>query len=443
MGLDSSVELNAVSALPVLSAAAALAGAQHYLAQGQGLAAVQMLQTALEHAPNDIELLLGLGVAWRFVGQIESAATAFLRCLSLDAQRADAQVYLGMIRLAQNDQQQGWPLYQARWRAPYWTEKLRYPAPALWKGQVSSGMRLLLWAEQGFGDALQFVRYAPWLLALLRTQGASLSLEVPANLLVLVRTTWPFMDIAATGEIQGRFDAHLPLMDLPHLWGGLGAGHLPYQAMPVPYLSALPDPLPTQRGALAPQWRAVEAKPLHVGRVGIVWQGRFSHPDDYWRSINPRLLDPLFAVPGVRWVSLQKQDALSPLQQAKGAYPDWLPDDLAQCQNFSDSASIVNDLDLVISIDSAMAHLAGALGRPVWLLLPKITDWRWQLSDSVAAQSGNEQAQEITPWYPSMRLFRQIDSDASWSPLIARVAAALTHWCARRAQKIKNGLGDG
>lgn len=379
----------------------ALDQARTCLRNGDGEQALQLMHAALAGAPDNPAVHVGLGVALRFAGQIEAAAQAFTRVLSLQANRADAQVYLGMIRLAQGRQSEGWPLYQARWRDVNWTDKLRYPEQHLWQGQFRRGLRLLLWGEQGLGDILQFARYAPWLLRQLQNQGATLVLEVPAQLCSLLRTSWPCMDIAVTGQSRGHFDCHLPLMDLPRIWGNqVGPGGLPWQPLRSPYLSALPDLLAQHRGAMPVASGLQTHPPL---RAGLAWQGRPTHPDDRWRSIHPRQLQALFAVPGIRWVSLQK-DATH--------HPSWLPQDLALCQDFADTARIVDGLDLIISIDSSMAHLAAALGKPVWLLLPKVVDWRWQLTG------------ESTPWYPSMRLFRQAH-DESWDQVASRVASVL------------------
>jgi hypothetical protein len=383
---------------------ATLGRAQALLAEGDGAQALSIMQAAALAAPDNAAVMSGLGVALRFNGQLEDAALAFSRAIEQQPRRADAKVHLGMIRLAQGRQKEGWPLYAARWQHPHWTEKLRYPAASLWLGQVTPGMRLLLWGEQGYGDILQFCRYAPWLLRALRAQGASLALEVPVPLCGLLRAAWPFMDVLAAGAARGRFDAHLPLMDLPHRYGDqVGDGGLPYMPMPHPYLSALPDPLATRRGALFGGTPQDGAPPL---RVGIAWQGRATHPDDRWRSIRPEQLQALFDVPGVRWVSLQKDAGPS------GAHPSWLPDEMAQCRDFSDTARILDGLDLVVSIDSALAHLAGALGKPVWLLLPKVADWRWGLSG------------DTTPWYPGMRLLRQGAAE-TWPRVAARAGAAL------------------
>jgi hypothetical protein len=201
--------------------------------------------------------------------------------LQLEPERADAQVYLGMIRLAQDRQEEGWPLYQARWRAPHWPERLRYPLDALWECRVRAGTRLLLWCEQGLGDTLQFARYAPWLQHLLQAQGASLVLEVPQPLLGLLQANWPALEIAALGQVHGHFDAHLPLMDLPNRWGGTGPGLLPYQPRATPYLSLPPGTAGSLLGIPCPTARPTPAAPLL--NVGVVWQGRPAHPDDCLR----------------------------------------------------------------------------------------------------------------------------------------------------------------
>ena len=386
-----------------LSLAQRLKSAQNYLAAGQGDKAVEIMKATSHDFPNNAVVSTGLGVAYRFKGDIFQAEIAFLKALALEPGKPDAQVYLGMIRLAQGQQEEGWQLYQARWRNSNWVEKLRYPQESLWQGEIKPGLRLLLWSEQGFGDTIQFARYAPWLLRLLVKNRARLVLEVPRPLHSLFCATWPFMDIVCHGEAQGHFDAHLPLMNLPACWGNkVGNGGLPYLPMPGPYLSALPDTYAQARAvpALTSQTQTFR----QLLRVGITWQGRPTHPDDHFRSIEIKKLQALFEVPGICWVSLQKDTA---------NHPTWLPESLIHCQNFSATARVVNSLDLIISIDSAVAHLAGALGRPVWLLLPKLADWRWGLHG------------ENTPWYPTMRLFRQ-ESSEGWLELASRVALALT-----------------
>lgn len=375
---------------PISGTDTALTQAQSALASGNGERAAQVLQEALTTQPEQPSLYVGLGVALRFTGKFDEAATAFERALALQPTHAQAAVYLSMIRLAQGRQSEGWPLYEARWRSPHWPEKMRYPMEARWQGFVApltKGQRLLLWGEQGFGDVIQFARYVPWLAQQLQAQGANLVVEVPTPLHRLLQNTWPALTIAPQGQLRGHFDAHLPMMDLPRLWGNcVGEQGLPYLPEPLPYLRATP--------------RTDTSTNL---RVGIAWQGRPTHPDDKWRSIAVSALDVLKDVPSIQWVSLQRDTA----------QPAWLQGGIENCADFADTASLVNTLDLVISIDSAVAHLAAALGRPVWLLLPPIADWRWGLEDS------------DTPWYPGMRLIRQA-GDEDWSAVLRRVVQTLT-----------------
>lgn len=377
--------------------------AQLCLEQEDSAQAVTVLNQALRQTGEHAALWAALGVALRFQAQLEDAASAFQQALKLEPERADAQVYLGMIRLAQGRQDEGWPLYRARWRSPAWPERMRYPASALWQGRVSAGTRLLLWCEQGLGDTLQFARYVPWLQQQLHAQGASLVLEVPQGLQALLQANWPSAEIATKGQVQGRFDAHLPLMDLPDRWGGVGPGLLPYLPEAMPYLSP-PAGSAEAVPATACPTAAPSANTALALRVGIVWQGRPSHPDDRMRSIAPEAFQTLFDLPGLHWVSLQK-DAR--------AHPAWLPRSMDSCHDFLDTARVLQGLDVVLSIDSALAHLAGAMGKPVFTLLPQVADWRWGLDT------------ETTPWYPSMRLVRRRAGEG-WPDLMARVATTLS-----------------
>jgi hypothetical protein len=382
---------------------AILARARTHLGQGDSAQAVHLLTHALARHTQDASLWTALGVALRFEARLEVAASAFAKALALEPGQAEAQVYLGMIRLAQGRQAEGWPLYQARWRARGWPERMRYPPGVLWQGRVSAGTRLLLWAEQGLGDTLQFARYAPWLQQQLHAQGASLVLEVPRPLQALLQQSWPALEIAAMGQVRGRFDVHLPLMDLPNRWGGTGPPRLPYQPGATPYLSLAGGDTVAAPGTPCPTALAHGSTRATL-KVGLAWQGRPSHPDDALRSLPAAAFAPLFEMPGLAWTSLQK-DARE--------HPAWLPQTMAASQDFLDTARVVQGLDVVISIDSAIAHLAGAMGKPVCVLLPPVPDWRWGLSA------------ERTPWYPSMRLFRR-GAQEGWNDVMRRIGACLS-----------------
>jgi hypothetical protein len=321
---------------------------------------------------------------------------------------AEVQVYLGMIRLAHGEQHSGWPLYCARWRSPTWIDTLRYQAATLRDGGLRPRLRVRLWGEQRYSDVLQFCRYAPWLAALVQRAGASLSLEVLGTLLRLLQGSWSDLPVYETDGVSAPFDVHLPLMDVPCRWGNaVGTETLSYNSVTAPYLRsegtrALACVAHVGNAAQS----ARDRRPL---RAGIVWQGRSTHPDDRLRSIPRLMLEPLREIAGVQWFSLQKFDA-DALQQE--TLPEWMLDGVAQCVDFADTAQVVQGLDVVISIDSAVAHLAGAMGKPVWLLLPQLCDWRWGLTGAA------------TPWYPSMRLLRQTVA-GDWPAVVHTVAAQL------------------
>ena len=372
------------------------ASAHEHLSVGDGAGALALLEAAQTEHPKTPDILVTLGVAYRFCAKLEEAAACFDAALKLQPGRADAEVKLDRTRLALGDGPTGWKLYQSRWRDPGWTQPLRYPAEEMWRGTITPNMRLLVWAEQGFGDTIQFARYVPWLAHRLRQFGGSIVFEVPAPLTRLFRSSWPALDIVEKGHANGRFDAHLPLMDLPVCFGGrLGSSGLPYLPAGFPYLRA-----GTPSSHQPPSEQGAKSK-----TVGITWQGRPTHPDDAFRSLPMEALAPLFQLPGIRWVSLQKDTP----------HPPELTEDVAGANDFLDTAQVASRLDLVISIDSAVAHLAGGLGLPTWMILPEVCDWRWGIA-------GAE-----TPWYPTMRLFRQTKGTSPASQ-IETVATALREW---------------
>lgn len=278
------------------------------------------------------------------------------------------------------------------------------PGPS-WKGEDPAGKTVVVVAEQGFGDTLQFARYAP----LLAARGARVALVVQPPLRTLVATL-PGVEVFASGETPPPYHCHAPLLSLPHL---LGAPHIiPAEA---PYFQ--PDP---QRVA---HWRSRLAA-LPGLRVGLVWAGS-SHPEfpggyrpDRRRSLPLRQFAPLAQVPEVSFVSLQKNEraAEAHAPDAPLAITDWT----AELSDFSDTAALVAALDLVISVDTAVAHLAGALARPVWILSRHGGCWRWL------------PAQEHSPWYPTARVFHQ-PSRWDWDSVVARVAEALREFTAQRA----------
>jgi tetratricopeptide (TPR) repeat protein len=337
-----------------------------------------------------------LGNALRELGRVREAETAFRRAIALApaADTAMPKYNLGTLLLARGAFAEGWPLYECRLEVKHreWLNSTdaapSFPVPR-WRGGDAKGKRLLVWPEQGFGDAITFARFAP----LLADRGAHVTLACHAPvkaLLARVRGV-EAVDVADPGQ---GFDFWTFIGSLPH--------HLRSDSIPgIPYLSADPQRVNA--------WR--ERLPKNGLKVGLVWKGRPDFRRDRYRSLSSfSLLRPLWEVAGVTYVGLQKgeDERLSP--PADQPFLHLGP----ELRDFADSAAIVSQLDLVITSDTAMAHLAGALGKPVWVLIPSYSrDWRWPASG------------EHCPWYPGvMRLFHQ-GADGSWQNAVNSMRDAL------------------
>jgi tetratricopeptide (TPR) repeat protein len=290
--------------------------------------------------------------------------------------------------------QEGWPAFEARWRTAdigVALQRAPFPQP-LWTGQPLRGKTLLLYPEQGFGDVLQFIRFVP----ALQEAGARVLVWVPEPLVALVATVSPRCVVASRVEALPPFDLQCPIMSVP-----LGLGTT-LETLPadVPYLHADVG----RRQA----W-AARLGPRRGLRVGVVWSGNPAQKSDASRSI-PLAMFAGLAVPGCEYVSLL--NAVQP--RDREALPRWseLRFFGEELKTFADTAALAAEMDLVISVCTSGAHLAGALGLPVWVLLPYRADWRWLLR------------REDSPWYPSARLFRQ-DGSREWLPVIERVRAEL------------------
>ncbi|HLY46182.1 MAG TPA: tetratricopeptide repeat protein [Stellaceae bacterium] len=298
---------------------------------------------------------------------------------------------------------EGWPEYEWRRRRQGWNRRTS-PLPE-WTGQDIAGKRVFLYAEQALGDTLQFARFVGWVKQL----GAEVIFGVPPGLGALLARLDCAAAIVRPGEKLPEFDLHAPLMSLPNILGFV-PGRTPSR---VPYLSA--DP------ALVAHWS--RRLPGDGVRVGIAWQGNPLAPDQ-GRHIPLGAFAPLSRVPGVALISLQKGAGLEQLAglpagmtvATLGAEFDAGPD------LFLDTAAVMMKLDLVVTSDTAVAHLAGALGRPVWVALRHVPDWRWML------------LLDDSPWYPSARLFRQTTA-GDWDGVFARVAAALAGFAAEAQRR--------
>ncbi len=340
-------------------------------------------QSALALQPGRAELHYNLGSALQSHGRYAEALACYGRALALKPDYARAHLNRSLALLLTGEFDEGWHEYEWRFAAARYERKFDQPS---WSGEPLGGRRILIHAEQGFGDALQFVRYVP----AVAKRGGRVVLEVPKPLVRLARTVAGVSQVVARGDPLPGFDCHCPLLSLPRVF----KTNLAAIPSAVPYLSA-----PAEDSA---GW--AERIPTTPGlRVGVVWAGTTVG------AIDLRLLQPLWEIDGVSWFSLQvgeRSGDISSVAEAKIAdLSPWLID-------FAETAAAICLLDLVISVDTAAAHLAGALGRPTWLLLRYPPEWRWLLD------------REDSPWYPTARLFRQ-RKEGDWPEVAREVAAAL------------------
>ncbi|UFN50722.1 tetratricopeptide repeat protein [Roseomonas sp. OT10] len=347
------------------------------------------LREALRRRPGSAEVLNSLGALSRDLGR-DSEAEALLReALRLRPGYGEAETNLGFLLLQQGRFREGWTAHEARWHAsPLCRERRELHAP-IWDGSPLAGRTLLLHAEQGLGDTLQFCRFVPWV----ARSGGEILLEVPPPLIPLLADQPGMGRVLARGSPLPRFDLHLPLMSLPHRLAQWTEAAIP----PAPYLC--PDP--ARVAAWAERLAALPPGP----RIGLVWAGNPAMAADRRRSLAPGLPERLGGVPGLRFVSLQKGPA--------GHRPALeMLDPSGDLQDFAETAALVQNLDLVIGVDTAVIHLAGAMGRPVWLLDRADHCWRWL------------RGREDSPWYPSLRIFRQA-APGDWAGVLDRVRQAL------------------
>lgn len=356
--------------------------------------AIAAFRQAIALRPGMVEAHDNLALALHDRGDMAEAIAAYDAGLARHPNHPKARWGRALALLAAGDFGRGWPEYEWRWRVPDHPAPRRFAQPP-WDGGALAGRRLLLHTEQGLGDAIQFVRYAP----LLAARGAAVMLEAPGPLIGLLRSLPGLTHLIERGAALPPFDSHAPLLSLPGLCGTT----LDTIPVDLPYLAPPAD--------LADVWaRRLAGRPGL--KVGLVWRGNPDHRSDRERSLPPDelapLLAPLLAVPGVSWLSLQKDARPEELAALGGA----VDDAGARLESFAHTAAVVSNLDLVVSVDTAVAHLAGALGRPVWILLASNPDWRWM----------HDRAD--SPWYPSARLFRQ-GAPGDWAAVVAAMAAAL------------------
>jgi tetratricopeptide (TPR) repeat protein len=351
-------------------------------------------EEALRLRPDFAEAVNNLGNTLRDLGRLDEAQALFDRALRLKPDYVDAHWNRALLWLMRGDFARGWPEYEWRWRLPSLPER-PFPQPR-WDGGPLRGKTILLHAEQGLGDTFQFVRYA----RLVQQRGAKVILACPPALVRLLAGCTGVDQLVAQGSPLPPFDCHAPLLSLPGIFG-TGLNSIPADA---PYLRA--DP------ALIEYWRGRLADPPGC-KIGIAWQGSGRNRTDARRSIPLGEFEALTLVAGVRLISLQKGPGAEQLPALADRFPvEELPGLDETRGPFMDTAAVLCCLDLVICCDTALGHLAGALGMPCWLALMAVPDWRWLLG------------RDDSPWYPRHRLYR-LDAPGHWDGLFRRIARDL------------------
>jgi len=359
-------------------------------ARGEFEAALEAYGQALELRPDYVDALVNRGVVCRELLRMAPALDCFDAAIRLAPDNAEAHWERGTTLVSLGELEQGWKDYEWRWKL----KDFSTPAPAFgcpqWDGSPLNGKRIFLHAEQGYGDVIQTIRYAPMIARL----GGEVIVGCPQPLRPLLESVEGVSRVVTNRSSLLPLDAHAPLMSLPAIFR-TGLHTIPST---VPYLQPPPSGLrigPATAAGL---------------RVGIAWAGDRSHRNDHNRSMSLSQLEPLTQMPGIKFFSLQVGQQTSEL--SRHGFSRTVTDLGSRFRDFGDTAGAIADLDLVITVDTAVAHLAGALARPVWVLLPYNAEWRWMLG------------RLDSPWYPTMRLFRQ-PSRGDWVDLIAQVSKEL------------------
>jgi Flp pilus assembly protein TadD len=365
---------------------------------GQLADAAVAYQAAVDLMPGDADLLNDIGGVCQELGDRPAAETLLRHCLAVNPQHPDGHWNLALALLAMGRWKEGWKEYEWRRRLSLDAGQTRSFFQPAWDGASSvKGKTLLVCSEQGFGDTIQFARYA----LLLKARGARVVLECQPPLRQLLSSLPGVDGVVPRGDPIPPFDLHVRLMTLPGQFG-TEPDSIPW---PGPYLHAEAGRQEKFRNLLS----------ADAGlKVGLIWQGRPAHRGDRFRSMRLGLFEPLARIPGVRLVSLQKNPGADQLA-ADGRRLNLLqwsdPGDVSE-EAWADTAAVIKNLDLVIGVDTSVCHLAGAMGVETWLALPKAADWRWL------------EAREDTRWYPTMRLFRQARL-GDWGPVVSAMAAEL------------------
>lgn len=350
--------------------------------------AMASCRQALQLRPSFPEAHNLRGAIFSDMGLLEEAIASFDHSLQERPEYAEAHRNRSMVWLRQGDYARGWSEYEWHWRCPGFSHRsFRQPR---WDGSPLTGRTILLHADQGLGDTMQFVRYAP----LVQQRGGRVVLECQPPLASLLSHSPGIDQSVSQGDPLPPFDVQAPLLSLPGILGTT----LESIPAPIPYLHV--------KHLLEERWRTVLGR--EGFKVGIAWEVNLAYKWDRRRSVPLSSFAPLAEVPGVRLFSLQKGPGCEHL--AGACFP--VTDLGSRLEHFADTAAVIQCLDLVVSVDTSVVHCAGGLGKPVWVVLPFSSDWRWLMD------------REDSPWYPTLRLFRQ-QQPGQWTPVFARVTQEL------------------
>jgi len=366
-----------------------------YLKQGQLDEAITCYQKALQLKPDYAEAYNNLGLAIQEKGQLDEAITCYQKAIQIDPNCIEAHWNMALALLLSGNFKQGWKKFEWRWKLE--DNYQRTFSQPLWDGSNITGYTILLHAEQGFGDTIQFIRYAP----MVAQRGTKVIIECKKELTSLLHNVEGIQYVIAYGEQLPDFDVHCPLLSLPLVFNTT--------------LESIPSKIPyiTADSMLVQKWQNRVQHDNSKLKIGLAWD--VGHREDklHYRSCPLELFSPLTQRDDITFYSLQKgaagEQAKNPPQGIK------LIDYTEEIHDFSDTAAFIENLDLIISVDTAVVHLAGALGKSVWTLVPFAPDWRWMLT------------REDSPWYPTMRLFRQ-SSPGDWEPVIASIEKELSEF---------------
>ena len=359
---------------------------------GDHAAAARLIERAIELDSGDDPLKHNnLGTVFRRLGKLTESEASYRRALRIAPDYAYAHYHLWLTLLLRGKYREGWEEHEWRSRPDQLRIAKRFPAAALWEGEDLHGRTIVLLAEEGYGDTIQFVRYASFV----ASKGGRVVLACPSPLARLLASVEGVQAVVTRGSQLPKFDLHCPLMSLPRLHG------------------TTLESIPTKGRYITPAPKKVLDWKKRIGgaglKVGVVWAGNPGQSNDMNRSLSAFHLPDLVYASGPRFFSLQVGARTSDL--ARVFNRDVV--DLAPfLTDFSETAAAIANLDLVIAVDTSTAHLAAALGKPVWVLLSYVPDWRW-LTEG-----------DCSPWYPTMRLYRQ-ETMGAWQPVLDQVRADL------------------